>query len=276
MHALKMLDRDFVGDLSPRERKNRRPGLVAARRTASGGVMLVWTCAAILLATAGHSAMVLLSVPVVFAVSLLRALRRGVGRRNQIERIALPDPIWYSDADAQAGICRLENARRALAQSVRRNPHGADENLLERLPGVDLTERRIIVLAARVQYMGEFLTANPVSRLEAQLAHIYATEVNIWTDDRSAKAHTSIAEREMQLCDLRSLARKRALLLARMDHLLVTLERLPLTLTRLHLIRAEAAQDDDGATADAAHLRSDLEAVDEVFLHHGERIPAAH
>ena len=60
----------------------------------------------------------------------------------------------------------------------------------------------------------------------------------------------------------------RAQLLATIDYLLVSLETLPLKLTRLQLLRVEATdyQPTDDPAFNAAPLFNDLEAIEEVFV----------
>ena len=59
-------------------------------------------------------------------------------------------------------------------------------------------------------------------------------------------------------------------LLATIDYMLASLEMLPLKLTRLQLLRAEAAEyHPSDPTGDTAPLFNDLEAIEEVFVDTG-------
>jgi len=275
MNGQLMLKRDFVGDLTPREGRTRRATALAAKEAAGSPVTLVTLGAASLMALACSLVAPLAAVPVIFGVLFLVRLRSGrtwmaaerSARNNPIE---LPDLIWYSDVGAQAAIRRLSQARRALANAVAHSPQDPEHEMLARLRSVREIERRIVLLAARVEYLGRFLSDISVPELEAEAQRIRTRELNAATAEARARYRLGIAQRETQIRDARALEARRDQLLATIDYMLASLEMLPLKLTRLQLLRAEAAEyHPSDPTGDTAPLFNDLEAIEEVFVDAG-------
>ena len=275
MNGQLMLKRDFVGDLTPREGRTRRATALAAKEAAGSPVTLVTLGAASLMALACSLVAPLAAVPVIFGVLFLVRLRSGrtwmaaerSARNNPIE---LPDLIWYSDVGAQAAIRRLSQARRALANAVAHSPQDPEHEMLARLRSVTEIERRIVLLAARVEYLGRFLSDISVPELEAEAQRIRTRELNAATAEARARYRLGIAQRETQIRDARALEARRDQLLATIDYMLASLEMLPLKLTRLQLLRAEAAEyHPSDPTGDTAPLFNDLEAIEEVFVDTG-------
>ncbi len=272
MNGQLMLKRDFVGDLTPREGRTRRATALAAKEAAGSPVTLVTLGAASLMALACSLVAPLAAVPVIFGVLFLVRLRSGrtwmaaerSARNNPIE---LPDLIWYSDVGAQAAIRRLSQARRALANAVAHSPQDPEHEMLARLRSVAEIERRIVLLAARVEYLGRFLSDISVPELEAEAQRIRTRELNAATAEARARYRLGVAQREAQIRDARALEARRDQLLATIDYMLASLEMLPLKLTRLQLLRAEAAEyRPSDPTGDTAPLFNDLEAIEEVFV----------
>ncbi len=275
MNGQLMLKRDFVGDLTPREGRTRRATALAAKEAASSPVTLVTLGAASLMALACSLVAPLAAVPVIFGVLFLVRLRSGrtwmaaerTARNNPIE---LPDLIWYSDVGAQAAIRRLSQARRSLANAVAHSPQDPEHEMMARLRSVAEIERRIVLLAARVEYLGRFLSDISVPELEAEAQRIRTRELNAATAEARARYRLGIAQRETQIRDARALEARRDQLLATIDYMLASLEMLPLKLTRLQLLRAEAAEyHPSDPTGDTAPLFNDLEAIEEVFVDTG-------
>ena len=142
--------------------------------------------------------------------------------------------------------------------------------MLARLRSVREIERRIVLLAARVEYLGRFLSDISVPELEAEAQRIRTRELNAATAEARARYRLGIAQRETQIRDARALEARRDQLLATIDYMLASLEMLPLKLTRLQLLRAEAAEyHPSDPTGDTAPLFNDLEAIEEVFVDTG-------
>jgi hypothetical protein len=272
MNGQQMLKRDFVGDLTPREGRTRRATGLAAKHAASSPVTLVTFGAASLMAIACQLVAPLIAVPVIFGVLFLARLRNGhtwmtaerSARNNPIE---LPDLIWYSDVGAQSAIRRLNQARRALANAVAHSPQDPQHEMLARLRSVAEIERRIVLLAARVEYLGRFLSEISVPEIEAEAQRIRTREANAATAEARARYQLGIAQREAQIKEARTLEARRDQLLATIDYMLATLEMLPLRFTRLQLLQVESAEYHPmDPTCDAAPLFNDLEAIEEVFV----------
>jgi len=273
MNGQQMLKRDFVGDLTPREGRTRRATAIAAKHAAGSPVTLVTIGAASLVALACQLVAPLVAVPVIFGVLFLARLRNGrtwtvAERTARTGPIELPDLIWYADVGAQAAIRRLSQARRTLASAVAHSPQDPEHQVLARLRSVGDIERRIVLLAARVEYLGRFLSEISVPEIEAEAQRIRAREANATTAEARSRYQLGIAQREAQIRDARSLEARRDQLLATIDYLLVSLETLPLKLTRLQLLHVEAFdyQPTDDPACDAAPLFNDLEAIEEVFV----------
>ena len=122
-------------------------------------------------------------MPVIFGVLFLVRLRNGrtwtaAERTARESPIELPDLIWYSDVGAQAAIRRLGQARRALAAAVAHSPQDPEHEILARLRSVAEIERRVVLLAARVEYLGRFLAEISLPEIEAETQRVRAKEAN--------------------------------------------------------------------------------------------------
>src|SRR4029077_6305187 len=132
------------------------------------------------------------AVPVIFGVLFLARLRssRTWTATEQIARtspIELPDLIWYSDVGPPAAIRRLGQARRGLANAVAHSPQDPEHEILARLRSVADIERRIVLLAARVEYLGRFLSEISVPEIEAEAQRIRARETNATTAEARSR-----------------------------------------------------------------------------------------
>ena len=272
MNGQQMLKRDFVGDLTPREGRTRKAAALAAQQAAKSPVTLATIGAASLIALACQFVVPLVAVPVMFGVLFLVRLRSSrtwstAERTARDSPIELPDLIWYADVGAQAAIRRLGQARRSLAAAVAHSPQDPEHALLARLRSVAEIERRVVLLASRVEYLGRFLSEISMPEIEAEAQRVRAKEANATTVEARARYRLGIAQREAQLKDARALEARRDQLLATIDYMLATLEMLPLKLTRFQLLRAESV---DYAAIDPADdtapLFTDLEAIEEVFI----------
>jgi len=273
MNGQQMLKRDFVGDLTPREGRTKKATALAAQKAAKSPVTLATLGAASLIAFACQMVAPLVAVPVIFGVLFLVGVRsaRTWARAEHAARtgpIELPDLIWYADAGAQSAIRRLGQARRALAGAVAHSPQDPEHEVLARLRSVAEIERRVVLLASRVEYLGRFLGEISQPEIEAEAQRVRNREANAVTSEARARYKLGVAQREAHLRDVRLLEARRDQLLATIDYMLATLETLPLKVTRLQLLRAESG--DEGGAADpdddTAPLFTDLEAIEEVFV----------
>ena len=229
--------------------------------------------AASLIAFACQMVAPLVAVPVIFGVLFLVGVRsaRTWAKADQAARtdpIELPDLIWYSDAGAQAAIRRLGQARRGLANAVAHSPQEPEHEVLARLRSVAEIERRVVLLASRVEYLGRFLGEISLPEIEAEAQRVRSREANAATAEARARYQLGVAQREAHLRDVRLLEARRDQLLATIDYMLATLETLPLKVTRLQLLRAEAAEGESAGEpdTDTAPLFTDLAAIEEVFV----------
>src|SRR5262245_29548245 len=177
MNGQQMLKRDFVGDLTPREGQTGRATALAAKQAAKSPLTLATIGAASLIALACQLVAPLVAVPVIFGMLFIVRLRsartwRTAEREAHHSPIELPDLIWYSDAGAQVAIRRLAQARRALAKAVAQSPLDPENEILARLRSVADIERRIVLLTARVEYLGKFLTEISLAEIEAEVLRI--------------------------------------------------------------------------------------------------------
>lgn len=269
LHAL--IKRDFAGDLSGREERATAAAVLAAKDTVdsrvAAGVLGVGFLSMIFLG--GPAA--LLAVPLTYGAVLLARFR--VHRRRIHEhpvegsaRIALPDPASYSDPAAHAAIRRLRDARARLRDVIRGGPLGSESDSMVTLPGAGEVERRVVVLAARVEYLGAFLGGLSFSDLERELERVRTMRTPSVVATFGSELDLAISQREAHLQDARLLASKRERLLVALDHMLSVLESLPLRLTTLQLARAESLEDHPpSSTSAAAPVLDGLEAIYEVF-----------
>ena len=271
MNGQQMLKRDFVGDLTPREGRIRRASALAARQAARSPATLVTLGAASLVAFACQLVAPLMAIPVIFGVLFFARLRNARTRTAaetaaRTSPIELPDLIWYSDGGAQTAIRRLGHARRSLAKAVAQSPQDPEHAILARLQSVAEIERRIVLLASRVEYLGRFLAEISLPEIEAEAQRVRVRQANATTAEARARYQLGVAQREAQLRDARALEARRDQLLATIDYMLATLEMLPIKLTRLQLLRVEAIESGShDPAADAAPLFTELEAIEEVF-----------
>jgi len=272
MNGQQMLKRDFVGDLTPREGRTRRASALAARQAAKSPVTLATLGAASLIALACQLVAPLVAIPVIFGVLFFARLRNARTRAAaetaaRTSPIELPDLLWYSDAGAQTSIRRLGHARRSLAKAVAQSPQDPKHEILAHLHSVAEIERRIVLLASRVEYLGRFLAEISLPEIEAEAQRVRVREASATTAEARARYQLGVAQREAQLRDARSLEARRDQLLATIDYMLATLEMLPIKFARLQLLRVEHAESGSAdPVADTEPLFTDLEAIEEVFI----------
>ena len=145
--------------------------------------------------------------------------------------IELPDLIWYSDVGAQAAIRVSASPARARERRAH-SPQDPEHEFLARLRSVAEIERRVVLLASRVEYLGRFLGEISLPEIEAETQRVRAKEANATTAEARARYQLGVGQREAQLKEARPLEGRRDQLLATIDYMLATLEMLPLKLTR--------------------------------------------
>lgn len=272
MNGFEMLKRDFGGDLSRRERRSRIATNLALKETATSPIVIAVALVSLALAGPLHLSALLL-VPT-FAVALTFRLKRRSKRiarlaeaHEDAETISIPEVVWYSDPGAKEAIRRLAEAHQRFADAVSDSPRHPEGILGPQLRGVSDIERRIVVLAARVEFLGLALQRVSINDIETAVERSQAQESAAPNDEARATRRIVAAQREGQLADARAIEAKRQELLISLDHLLSILETLPLKLARLQLSSAEAAEGKGPDPADhAGRLLVELDAIEEVFI----------
>ena len=271
MNGYEMIRREFDGDLSPREHRSRIAAELALKAAAKSPIVAAAAVAAAALAGALHLGLLLLAPALAFALTFVLKLRskriaRLADAHDDAKSISVPEQVWYSDPGAKEAIGRLAVAHQRLVDALNDSPRHCDGILVARLRGVTDIERRIVVLAARVEYLGLSLQRASVNNIETALRRIQDQENAARDDELRAARRVVIAQRETQLANARAIETRRQKLLISLDHMLSVLETLPLELTRLQLSTAEAA---DGKRPDPTDptggLSGELDAIEEVF-----------
>ena len=265
------LRRDLVGDTSARELRGVRIIVVAAKKAALSKLGWAAVALAIVLVLSWGMAGLLL-IPAAFATSFVVALMAAAaaisGRHQWRQRpIELPDPLLFSDIAVQSIVRRLHAARARIASAVHEGPRGLQFDLAAVQRSTPAIERRIIVLAARAEYLGCFLATVSVPEITAALneATTHAAKV---VNPQSALAHRRVVEgNEDHLKTVRQLETEKEQLLATMEYLLGTLEALPAKLTRVQALRLAYSDADDAwdSVCEATHISDELSAFEEAF-----------
>lgn len=268
MNSFELLKRDFAGDLSRREHRSRIAANLALKETARSPIVLAVALGSLASAGVLHSSLLLL-VPTL-AVALTFWLKRRCNRITRLaeahddaKSISLPAAVSYSDRGAQEAIRRLAEARQQFSAAVSASPRPPAGVLAPHLRGVRDIERRVVVLAARVEYLGLALERVSITDIEPAVQRVQAQAGA--APDEGARATGSIvaAQYERQLADARAIQTKRQQLLISLDYMLSILETLPLKLTRLQLSTVEAAEG-NGGPEPGDHVRSLLEEIDAI------------
>ncbi|HEY7374827.1 MAG TPA: hypothetical protein VIF57_21865 [Polyangia bacterium] len=269
------LRRDLVGDTSVHESGTLRiVGSSLQVALVSGFTWAAGLVAALSMTCWGVGAWVILPVLVfaTFVIALLvNGARVAIERERCGEPIALPDPEWFSDSAVENLARRLTGARARLERAMRESPRGPAFDVTPVRQGAAEIERRVIVLAARAEYVASFLSSTSVAEVNAALerarARARASAGDGDGDGRAQMYAGLIATYEGHLRSLRTLEAEKEKLLAAGEQLVGTLEGFPADLTRLQCLRLEAV-DEDGAKAaveSAAAVRQSLGALEEAL-----------
>jgi hypothetical protein len=261
------LRRDLVGDTSARD-----VGVL----TVVGGSLkatfwsrFTWGASAFAAASIicwGFDAWIVLPLAL---LAVLVATLMGGGAWLAVQRsgagcpIRLPSPAHYADAAAQALVRRLTEARSGLERAVREAPRGSTSDLTEAQATAIEIERRVVVLAARVEYIGGFLSTTAPSEIRSALQRARGREP-AGADVPPAEV---VGAYEGHLRTLQALERQRETLLATGEYLVSVLEALPAGLTRLQCARLSFDEDSatDAAMRAAADVRERVDGLEEAF-----------
>ena len=204
MNGQQMLKRDFVGDLTPREGRTRRATALAAQKAVKSPVTLVTLGAASLDCARLSAGAPLVAVPVIFGVLFLARLRSGRtwAERRRTPRtgpIELPDLIWYSDGARRRRSAASDRRGATLANAVAHSPQDPEHEVAGPTRSVADMERRIVLLASRVEYLGRFLSEISLPEMEAEAQRVRTKEANARSAEARARYQLGVAQREAQM-----------------------------------------------------------------------------
>jgi hypothetical protein len=218
-------------------------------------------------ALAAHAPALLLAP---FLVALLLAARM-LGRSwsdaleaARVEQVRLPDPTSFEDPRACALATRLCQARESLDAAIEAGPRGAGFDLTSALAGVPRTERDVMVLLSRFEYVARFLARNDVKETRDELLRLESRA-------REEAASRAVLEPAMSRCRehleaLTTLKLESERILVAAEAAVHVLEQVSADVVRLQLSRLDAC-DSRLAEAEprAASLLRDIDALREVL-----------
>ncbi|HXT95543.1 MAG TPA: hypothetical protein VN853_04540 [Polyangia bacterium] len=239
------LERDLVGDTSSHEGATRLWLAAAAKAAARDPRGALFSALAVTGACVFGLPAFLLAIPLTytlrFAVGLFdRRARRATLRLARAQPITLPSPLSFSDEGAKRLIERLERTRWAIESAVLASPGGAPFALSGLIDDVPQMERDVVVLAARIEYLGRFLSSAPSSTLHAEVLRL--------DEDREQETDAATrdgVERVIVRCrdhldTLRLLSARRATCGRMAEEVLRTLEGIPAKIVSLQIARVES------------------------------------
>ena len=263
------LRKDLVGDTSAHE----AGALTAIGRAAKAALLsrasLVATAIALVLALSWGLA-AFLAVPAVFMVGLagrLLALRSRAMRGRPERPISLPDPLVFCDAAAQTAVRRMTQARENLERAIVDSPRGDAFELASVVKGASQLERRVLVLAARAEYLGSFLASVSAAELRNELERVRARERGALAPDARQTYARVVRRTEGHIQALAALEAEKDRLAAKLDYMVGTLEALPAKVTRVQFLRLGYVDGDlsPEAMEDAARVFDDVGALEDAF-----------
>ena len=263
------LRKDLVGDTSAHEAGT----LTAIGRAAKAALLsrasLVATAIALVLALSWGLA-AFLAVPAVFMVGLagrLLSLRTRARRGRQERPITLPDPLIFCDAAAQTAVRRMVQARENLERALAESPRGEAFELTGVVKGASQLERRVLVLAARAEYLGSFLASVSAPELRNELERVRGRERGALAPDARQTYARVVRRTEGHIQALAALEAEKDRVAAKLDYMVGTLEALPAKVTRVQFLRLGYVDGDLSAEAveDAARVFDDVGALEDAF-----------
>ena len=247
------LERDLVGDTSGHECATRL-WLAAASKTALrdpraailSALALTGACLA---GTPGIVLAVPMAYALRFAIALLdRRARRATRRHAGALAIALPSALSFSDESARRLIERLERARWATESAILASPGGSPFALTGLIDEIPQLERDVVILAARIEYVGRFLSSAPSAGILAEIERMdqerdKETNAGARHDVERLLARCREHRDTLKLLDVRKTGSLR-----RAEEVLGTLEQIPAKIVSLQLARVESC---DGRCGDS-------------------------
>jgi len=270
------LRRQLVGDTSVESRSLRIIGSSLQIALVSGFTWAAGLVAALSMTCWGVGAWIILPIMVfaTFVIAMLvNGARLALARERCGEPIVLPDPEWFSDSAVEGLVRRLTAARTRLERAIRESPDGPAFDVTPVRQGAAEIERRVIVLAARAEYVASFLSSTSIAEVNGGLerararAPAAAGEGGSDGDGRAQMYAGLIATYEGHLRSVRTLEAEKERLLTAGEQLVGTLEGFPADLTRLQCLRLSAVDEDGTKSAieSAAAVRQSLSALEDAL-----------
>jgi hypothetical protein len=252
------LERDLVGDTSGHECATHLWVARAAKTAMRDPRAALLAALAVTGACLGGIPALALALPMTyllrFALALLDGRARQATRREAgALPIVLPSPLSFSDEAARALIDRLERSRCAIENAVRASPGGAPFALTGLIDDIPQLERDVVILAARIEYLGRFLSSAPAPGLleeTARLEHEREKEADPAVREAFERL---IARCREHLDTLRLLDARRSASFRRAEEVLRALEEIPAKIVSLQVSRVESldVRLDSGPRAEA-------------------------
>ena len=213
----------------------------------------------------------LLAIPGVFVAALFFSLGDSetwalVRLARETGPLSLPDPERFTEAAAKEMLRRLASARGQLAQAVGVGAKGEGSLFGRASRHIRTIEGRVIVSAARVEYLGQLLSTSSASDVERDLERLRCLEARALVPATRDEYQAAIAVYEGRLAVVRQVGSQREWLLASADRMLCTLESLPARVVHIQCSRLLLGDQDECGTLDGIdELRVFLEALEEAF-----------
>jgi hypothetical protein len=252
------LERDLVGDTSAHECATHLWIARAARTSARDPRPAVLAALALAGACLGGIPVIALAIPIGYALRFALALLDGRARQATRREagalpIELPSPLSFSDEGARGLIDRLERSRRAIENAVLASPGGAAFALTGLIEDVPQLERDVVILAARIEYLGRFLSSAPAPGLVEETLRLDQQREQE-TDPAARHALERLAARcREHHGTLKLLDARRGASCRRAEEVMRALEEIPAKIVSLQVSRVEAldVRWDSGLRAEA-------------------------
>ena len=260
---------DLLGDASGHEGRLGVIIVVAAGRSTFKWAILVGSVF-IAIATLWDPT-ALLAMPGVFMGAFFFALGDSstwelIHLERQRRPLSLPDPGRFCDPAVKDILRRLASSRCHLCKAIAMGPNGHGCLFASASRNIRAIEAKLIVLVARVEYLGQLLSMTPASDVERDLERLRCLEARALVPATRAAYQRAMAVCEGRLPVVRELGFQREWLLAGADHLLCILESLPGRVARIQFSRLVLGDGElSGTDDDVDELRAFLEAAEETF-----------
>ena len=182
-------------------------------------------------------------------------------------RSRFPIRSIFCDAAAQTAVRRMTQARENLERAIADSPRGDAFELASVVKGASQLERRVLVLAARAEYLGSFLASVSAPELRNELERVRARERGALAADARQTYSRVVRRTEGHIQSLAALEAEKDRVAAKLDYMVGTLEALPAKVTRVQFLRLGYVDADLSAEAveDATRVFDDVGALEDAF-----------